>query len=153
MNEVVYVGTTHNGQSVIAAVPFDADTIVGYVRGQLIADAEYGSDYCMDIGEGKGLEPSDPFRRMNHSCNPNCELVVYDEEIDVETGGPLMAVTSIRSIQPGEEITIDYAWAAEYSIPCRCLSINCRGWIVAEEQLTLLREMQTHGPVVRPPQL
>jgi hypothetical protein len=44
-------------------------------------------------------------------------------------------LVALRVIQPGEELTIDYAWEAEAAIPCGCGSANCRGWIVDEAEL------------------
>jgi len=34
--------------------------------------------YCMDIGNGRVLEPHAPFRYVNHSCEPNCEFDWFD---------------------------------------------------------------------------
>ncbi len=63
-------------------------------------------------------------RFINHSCEPNCEAVNYDDaEIWIE---------AIRDIKKGEELTYDYGFDEpdEY-FPCYCGSKNCRGWIVS----------------------
>ena len=52
--------------------------------------------------------------------------------LDPAECGPLRAVLMHR---PGDELTIDYAWEAEAAIPCLCAAENCRGWIVAIEEL------------------
>jgi hypothetical protein len=44
-----------------------------------------------------------------------------------------------QAIQPGQELTIDYAWPANAAIPCLCQSKSCRGWIVAAKELRKLR--------------
>lgn len=65
-------------------------------------------------------------RFINHSCNPNCEAVNYDdEEIWIE---------AIKDIKQGEELTYDYGFDEpdEY-FPCYCGNKNCRGWIVKPE--------------------
>lgn len=63
---------------------------------------------------------------INHSCEPNCEAVNYDdEEIMIE---------AIRDIEPGEELTYDYGFdEPDEHFPCYCGSKNCRGWIVSPE--------------------
>jgi hypothetical protein len=67
-------------------------TPIARVPGQVICDPDYGSDYCIDAGEGKVLEPSVPFCYLNHACEPNCQLMQYvreedaDESDDLETG-------------------------------------------------------------------
>ena len=45
---------------------------------------------------------------------------------------------TIRPIAANEQLTIDYAWPASGAILCECESDNCRGWIVAEEELDQL---------------
>lgn len=63
---------------------------------------------------------------INHSCDPNCEAVNYDdEEIWIE---------SIRDIKQGEELQYDYGFdEPDAAFPCLCNSKNCRGWIVSPE--------------------
>ena len=67
---------------------------------------------------------------INHSCNPNCGLI------------GLNAGVAMRDIEPGEEITFDYAMLdnEEYSFECHCGSQNCRkkitgfDWMLPELQ-------------------
>lgn len=63
---------------------------------------------------------------INHSCEPNCEAVNYDdEEIWIE---------ATRDIKKGEEITYNYGFnEPDAAFPCLCGSKNCRGWIVSED--------------------
>ena len=54
---------------------------------------------------------------LNHSCEPNLGLqgqIVY---------------VALRDIDPGEELTIDYAMIDDeaYEMPCRCGANTCRG--------------------------
>jgi hypothetical protein len=124
------------GHCVIAKRRFRTGDEIAEIQGTIIDDASYGSCYCMDFGDGQGLEPDAPFRFLNHSCDPNCELVHWaDEETDEYLH---LALVARRAIQPNEELTIDYGWAAENAIPCLCGSASCRGWIVAEDELHLL---------------
>lgn len=74
-------------------------------------------------------------RFINHSCDPNCEAVIEDGHIYIE---------SIRTIQPGAELLYDYQYdrapdadeTDEAKYPCRCGSANCRGTILAPAKKT-----------------
>jgi SET domain-containing protein len=65
-------------------------------------------------------------RFINHSCSPNCEAVLDDGRVFIE---------SCRSIVPGEELTYDYHLAYEGAYTprvlaryrCRCGAPDCRG--------------------------
>ena len=69
-------------------------------------------------------------RFVNHSCDPNCEIVVARGRVFIE---------AIADIRPGEEITYDYAYEREEGddaiatsrYPCRCGAVRCRGTILA----------------------
>jgi len=52
----------------------------------------------------------------NHSCNPNCGM--HGE----------ITFVAIRDIEPGEELTVDYAFIdnEDYSFECHCGSPKCR---------------------------
>ena len=73
-----------------------------------------------------GNVPWNPARFINHSCAPNCEARMQDGRI---------WIIAHRDIQPGEEITFNYAYDLEdyKNYPCRCGAPNCVGYIVAEE--------------------
>ncbi|MFP4118576.1 MAG: SET domain-containing protein [Candidatus Woesearchaeota archaeon] len=65
-------------------------------------------------------------RFINHSCNPNCEAVIYDEEE--------IWLEAIRDIKKGEELTFNYGFDEPDEVfPCLCGEENCRGWIVKED--------------------
>ena len=72
-------------------------------------------------------------RFINHSCDPNCDVVVEDEKLWIET---------IRDVQPGEELAYDYAYvleerhtpAAKRRYPCSCGSVNCRKTILTKKR-------------------
>jgi hypothetical protein len=133
----VRVAPAKYGEGVFATRAFKRRERVGRVYGEVIVAAEHGSEYAIDLGEGRLLEPGPPFRYLNHSCQPNCELLNYTPD-----GAPshdyLVYVHALRAIAAGEELTIDYAWSAEAAIPCDCRAPKCRGWIVCEEQLPLV---------------
>ncbi len=72
-------------------------------------------------------------RFINHSCAPNCDAVIDDERLWIET---------IHDIEPGEELAYDYAYvleerhtpAAKRRFPCNCGAAICRGTILAKKR-------------------
>ena len=130
----IVVEETHVGKGVFARRKFKDDCVIAEVGGELIHDPDYTSSYCVDMGDDVALEPAAPLRYLNHSCDPNCELFVYDDDLF------RLLLVSLRPIQPGEELTIDYGWPAEVAIPCQCGTKACRGWIVDPEDLHLMEE-------------
>ena len=72
-------------------------------------------------------------RFINHSCEPNCDAVIEDGRIWIET---------IRDIELGEELAYDYAYvleerhspAAKRRFPCHCGAARCRGTILAKKR-------------------
>ncbi len=122
------VKVCHIGLGVFATRELRRGEVVGEIRGTVFDDPEYFSDYCMDLGDERTLEPAPPFRHLNHSCSPTCELVQYDDQ-------DRLWVSVCRNIKRGEQLTIDYAWPAEQAIPCRCGSEECRGFVVDKTEL------------------
>jgi SET domain-containing protein len=72
-------------------------------------------------------------RFINHSCDPNCDAVVDEGRIWIET---------IHDVTPGEELAYDYAYileerhspAAKRRFPCTCGAATCRGTILAKKR-------------------
>jgi SET domain-containing protein len=72
-------------------------------------------------------------RFLNHSCAPNCDAIIDDGRIWIET---------LQDIEPGEELVYDYAFvlnerhtpAAKRRYPCACGAITCRGTILAKKR-------------------
>jgi SET domain-containing protein len=72
-------------------------------------------------------------RWINHSCDPNCEAILDENEEDGSKSR--VFIESIRAIKPGEELTYDYGITlAERHTPrlkkiwaCRCGSKKCTG--------------------------
>jgi len=80
----VKVGKTKYGLGVFSYAFIPAGTPIGRARGTVIHNEEYSSDYCIAAGDGMVLEPAPPFCYLNHSCEPNCSLMHYvsEEELD-----------------------------------------------------------------------
>ena len=124
------------GKALFSKVAFAAEEEIGIVEGKLINDPDYGSAYCVAISDKASLEPSAPYRYLNHSCVPNCQLLTWTDE---QTGEQKLGVYAVVDIPAGVELTIDYAWSADAAIECLCGQPACRGWVVAESELAGLK--------------
>ena len=70
------------------------------------------------------LSPDEPPDFINHSCEPNAGL---DGQV---------AIVALHRIQPGDEVTIDYAMcdgSAYDEFECECGSALCRGRVTGED--------------------
>jgi hypothetical protein len=137
LEQVVRVETTHVGRGVFARRKFAAGAIVGEILGEILPVEPDDPSYCMELPSGMVLEPAAPLRFLNHSCEPNCELFYWFDE-DGSLQEDRLWLQTIRSINAGDELLIDYCWPADAAIPCRCGTPDCRGWIVDPEELHLL---------------
>ena len=136
----MHVLSSPNGKGVYAQKSIAKDAVIGRVRGEVTTDDSRDPRYLMELDEGYLLRPKAPFRYLNHSCNPNCELFVWDdEEPEPETGTRALHVSALRRIAIGTQLTIDYAWPADFAIPCHCKSRQCRGWIVDAGELAKIK--------------
>lgn len=129
------------GQSVYTVRPFQ--------KGQLIF-CSWGvfstrrSRHSIQIDHDSHLIPDPPLQFFNHSCAPNCGLLI-------RSGADEIGVHALRRIEPGEELTIDYD-TFEYEIefmpgPCLCKTPSCRGRITGYKDLPAhLRK--AYGPYV-----
>lgn len=79
-----------------------------------------------------GARDGNDARFINHSCEPNCEALSFDDH---------MYIYALRDIPRGEELTFDYHLSAmtprrvskreREAYPCRCGSQGCRGTMLA----------------------
>ncbi|MCG8586704.1 MAG: SET domain-containing protein [Pirellulales bacterium] len=140
----VEIRQTIVGRGVFARRDFKKGDVIGEITGGIM-DFDYESDYCMDLDGSAVLEPAPPFRFLNHSCAPNCELLLWKYR---KIKGPKLHrlwVEATTRIREGDELTIDYAWPLEAAIPCACRADNCRGWIVEEGSLPQLQKLRPTG--------
>lgn len=67
-------------------------------------------------------------RYINHSCNPNCEVEVSNNQI---------WISSIKRINKGEELSYDYGYTfdkVDYKDhECKCGSKYCIGYIISSD--------------------
>ena len=139
--EWVRVGKVPFGKGVFARHDIPKGTVIGKVEGRVIDDPNYATSYCIDLGGSLSLEPRAPFRFLNHCCTPNSSLCIQEFFYDDGTPAPAeVTIECLCDIPKGAEVTIDYRWAAYGAIKCLCGSSECRGWIVAEEEMHLLEK-------------
>ena len=132
------------GKGLFATKRYRGGQHIGEVTGKIIRDPDYGSAYCIAMGPGGSMEPSSPWRYLNHACDPNCALFSVHEDDDCTPENRTIVLEAIRNVQPSTELTIDYEWSADNAIPCGCGGPNCRGWVVAENQLHLVKRGRHH---------
>ena len=135
MTDVVRVADTNTGKGVFAVRDYPATAVIGEITGMLIRDETYGSAYSFDVEDGLQLEPFEPFRFVNHSCDPNCEFDWMNEVGDDQQTTRRVYLSAFRDIAAGQQLTIDYNWPANAAIRCDCRSPLCRGWVVAPNEL------------------
>lgn len=95
-----------------------------------LEDAVDGED--VDVVVDASVDGNDA-RFLNHACVPNCDVVVEDARLWIET---------VRDVAPGEELTYDYAFvlperhtpAAKRRYPCACGAAACRGTMLVPKK-------------------
>jgi len=90
---------------------------------------EQNNEYIFTLNEQYDLDGNvegNLARFLNHSCTPNCEAEVGDDQIWIVTS---------RDVRAGEELTFNYGFDLEdyQQYICHCRSPHCVGYMVAEE--------------------
>ena len=131
----VRIGPARHGRGVFAQKRFEQDDVIGRIRGEMVDDPGHEAKYVMEMDNDQFTVPKAPFRYVNHSCDPSAEIFMWDDDpVDPLTDSRPLFVAARRTILPGEELSIDYAWPAHFAIRCGCSAEQCRGWIVAPEE-------------------
>ncbi len=134
--DYVRVLDTHIGKGVFAVRAYPATSVIGEIVGELSDDPRQGDEYTFELTEGIQLNPEEPFRFLNHSCEPNCEFDLFEQpQTDDEPAKTGLFLVAKRIIQPEEPLTIDYNWPAECAIRCECREPACRGWVVSRDEI------------------
>lgn len=83
-------------------------------------------DYVDQLADGVEVMLPPPGRHVNSSCDPSARV-----RWDGLPHAPECWAVAKRPIQPGEEITVDYAihTHGEEALPCHCGTPRCRGEI------------------------
>ena len=141
-----------HGYGIAATRRFHAGEVLMYGDGILFhEDDDFDDEYALIVPDedehGEELpsvywDLTCQSRWINHSCDPNS---VVDSRWFPREKTVLAWWSALRDIEPGEEITYDYAFAAEVAEPCKCGSARCRGLIVDEDELDLVpRRLRKH---------
>jgi hypothetical protein len=121
------------GEGLFAAAPIAQGAVISRFGGrlvtnnelrQLFAEAAGSGTYVDTLSIGRDLNlvlpPDVPDHAGNHSCDPNLWWVAP------------YAVAARRDIEPGEELTLDYATITDdpsFVMACSCRSAACRGQV------------------------
>lgn len=108
-------------------------------KAESLRRCEAGNEYIFALDETHDVDGSlerNLARFINHSCSPNCETVPEDGRI---------WVIALSAIAPGHELTFNYGYdLIDYrEHPCKCGSVGCAGYIVAEEFIEDVRGKST----------
>ena len=120
--------STLGGLGCFATVHFAKDSPIAEYTGERITHAE--AMWRMTGANGKHISQLDmdhyidgsvggtETQYINHSCEPNADVLVIDG---------FMIVFALREILPGEEITVDYLNSFDQDQAlCQCRSASCR---------------------------
>ncbi len=90
-----------------------------------------GSVYIFELNKKYDIDGTPKYnkaRYINHSCDPNCEVEIINNEI---------WICSIKKIRKGEELTYDYGYEFDKDDfrdhVCKCGSRNCIGFIISSD--------------------
>jgi hypothetical protein len=138
-----------HGYGVIATRAFKEGEQVVTGDGVLYREHEQFDDtYCLVLpgyeldaagNEGPPLfwDLADQTRWINHSCDPNTEV---GSDWDAENKIVHAYWYALRDIEPGEELTYDYAFAAAVTERCYCGAPTCRGLIIDPDEIAAVSD-------------
>jgi SET domain-containing protein len=118
-----------DGQGVFADEAIVARRKIGEIRGESMSVAEariratrHERIMIVEVSPRRAIDfskSSDPMRYTNHSCAPNARLSIRQGRVEFY---------AIRSIPPGEEITVNYGETHhEGRLACQCGAPGCVG--------------------------
>ena len=130
------------GKGVFAREFIPKGTKLTWYKGEIITKAETerrgnanhseeGDVYIFTLDDKFDIDATrlgNDARFFNHSCGPNCEATIYedDDPYDIQ-----IWIESIQDIQPGEELTYNYGYETDdyTQHPCICGKPGCKGFI------------------------
>ena len=97
--------------------------------------------YVMELENGyfvDGKRKGNLSRFINHSCDPNCELIRWEVK-----GRTRIGIFAKKDIKNGEVLSYDYHFETneEESFKCACRSFNCRGTMAPSKKDRTLTEV------------
>lgn len=133
MKILLWIGKSHiSGKGLFAAQEIKKGTrIIRYIgskipKGESVERLAQGNAYIFSFNDrydidGKTLK--NKARYINHSCDPNCDVLITKRSI---------WIIALRNIQEGEELSYNYGLTAR-QYTCTCGAKKCCGYILAEE--------------------
>jgi SET domain-containing protein len=103
----------------------------------LKTNADAPRTYIFELNEHYDLDgdiPNNDAKFINHSCDPNCEVDIINDEI---------WIFAIKDIHKGEELSFNYGFEFDENFrehPCFCGTKNCVGYIISEDDMPKLKE-------------
>ena len=129
-----------HGRGVFALRALHAGEEVGHYTGRRYApdesDAAWDGNltYLFGLSDGSvidGAQGGNATRHINHACAPNVEAVERRAADDTLH----LVVRTLRRIQAGDELFLDYALVIDgdepTGYPCACGTVECRGTMAA----------------------
>jgi SET domain-containing protein len=88
-----------------------------------------------EVSDLNGKVSWNPARLINHSCEPNCEANLDEND--------RIWIFSIKPVAREEELTFNYGYGLEdfMNYPCRCGTPSCTGYMVSEEFFPVVRRL------------
>lgn len=143
-----------NGIGLFAALPIRAGITIIEFKGRVIPWEEgalmllRGANHVIKFDAKHDMDARPQWSaagHVNHGCYPNCA-------IKKKRGG--LWLTSVRPIEPGEELLIDYDFdLGEGFDPCRCGHPGCRGLMLRRKDWPKLRRLISKILTSSPPLL
>jgi hypothetical protein len=137
-------GSSINGVGLFAAGPIRAGTPIIEFKGRIISWETgalmllRGANHVIKFDANHDLDARpqwSPAGHVNHGCYPNCAIKKKRDSL---------WLTSIRTIEQGEELLIDYGFdLGEEFEPCRCGHPRCRGLMLRKKDWPKLRKIMS----------
>ena len=131
-----------NGQLVIEYIGevIDENEMRTRMINQRINSPDDHDFYIMQLDTGfyvDGKFKGSNSRFINHSCDPNCELIRW-----VVNGTMRIAITALRDIDENESLSYDYQFDTKEDqiFKCYCGSANCRGTMSPAKKSTEIND-------------
>ena len=130
------------GKSLVATQPLERGAVVLQGWGTLGRER---TRHSIQVDRETHLTVDGPIQFINHSCDPNCGFLI-------RRGVDVLQVHVLQPIEPGEELTVDYATfedeiAHMSAEACLCGADACRGTITGYGDLPADRRA-AYGPYV-----
>ena len=117
--QIIVKSSPIQGKGIFTSATIPGEELIMVIQGEVITGKEcerreeeennvyifWNGRYYIDTAD------TDKIKYINHSCEPNCEVIDRDKE-------SLNLITN-REIKAGEELTIDYGYEEIYEM-CKC---------------------------------